>query len=159
MAITCSSSSLICFSSESTSRSSSLNLFYSKPNIIIRTHLVFYPRNQKRLNFSVSDKWRNRVSFFSGFSTNRVESLKEELFQAIKPLDRGAEASPEDQARVDQVILLRLFLWALKINIPRPACLEAKKVVWESQRKINDEKTFYELNLDDKQRILNEKQS
>ncbi|KAH9685942.1 PAP fibrillin domain-containing protein [Citrus sinensis] len=101
MAITCSSSSLICFSSDFAS--SSLNLFYSKPNIIIRTHLLFCPRNQKPLNSSVSDKRRNRVSFFSGFSTKRVESFKEELFQAIKPLDRGAEASPEDQARVDQI--------------------------------------------------------
>ncbi|KAL9451290.1 hypothetical protein AB3S75_012949 [Citrus x aurantiifolia] len=101
MAITCSSSSLNCFPSDFAS--SSLNLSYSKPNIIIRTHSVFYPRNQKPLNSSVSDKRRNRVSFFSGFSTKRVESFKEELFQAIKPLDRGAEASPEDQARVDQI--------------------------------------------------------
>ncbi|KAH9751944.1 PAP fibrillin domain-containing protein [Citrus sinensis] len=101
MAITCSSSSLNCFPSDFAS--SSLNLSYSKPNIIIRTHLLFCHRNQKPLNSSVSDKRRNRVSFFSGFSTKRVESFKEELFQAIKPLDRGAEASPEDQARVDQI--------------------------------------------------------
>ncbi|KAK9214504.1 hypothetical protein WN944_006497 [Citrus x changshan-huyou] len=98
MAITCSSSSLNCFPSDFAS--SSLNLSYSKPNIIIRTHLLFCPRNQKPLNSSVSDKWRNRVSFFSGFSTKRVESFKEELCQSIKPLDRGAEASPEDQARI-----------------------------------------------------------
>ncbi|KAJ0078397.1 hypothetical protein Patl1_36871 [Pistacia atlantica] len=31
-----------------------------------------------------------------------LKALKEELYEAIAPLDRGAEASPEDQQRVDQ---------------------------------------------------------
>lgn len=50
-------------------------------------------------------KWRAGVSFFSGFSTKKKDAdvLKEELFEAIKPLDRGAEATPEEQERVDQV--------------------------------------------------------
>ena len=29
--------------------------------------------------------------------------LKEELLEAISPLDQGADATPEDQQRVDQV--------------------------------------------------------
>lgn len=53
---------------------------------------------------SDSGKWRNKVSFFAGFfKTRDVESLKEQLFETIAPLDRGAEATPEDQQRVDQV--------------------------------------------------------
>ena len=54
---------------------------------------------------AVSLKWRTRVSFFSGFFTKGtdVKSLKDELFDAISPLDRGAEPTPEDQERVDQV--------------------------------------------------------
>lgn len=33
----------------------------------------------------------------------KAETLKEELLAAIAPLDRGAEATPEDKDRVDQV--------------------------------------------------------
>ncbi|MCD9559587.1 hypothetical protein HAX54_017638 [Datura stramonium] len=50
-------------------------------------------------------KWRTRVSFFPFFSskTKGTESLKLELLEAIAPLDRGAEATPEDQKLVDQI--------------------------------------------------------
>ncbi|KAH7654755.1 Plastid lipid-associated protein/fibrillin conserved domain-containing protein [Dioscorea alata] len=51
-------------------------------------------------------KWRTSVSFFPSFIGKRGKSkdaLKEELFEAIAPLDRGAEASPEDQEMVDQI--------------------------------------------------------
>ncbi|KAL5564015.1 hypothetical protein UlMin_033762 [Ulmus minor] len=50
-------------------------------------------------------KWRASVSFFSAFlnKTKDVKLLKEELLDAIAPLDRGAEASPEDQQFVDQI--------------------------------------------------------
>ncbi|XP_060167731.1 probable plastid-lipid-associated protein 4, chloroplastic [Lycium barbarum] len=50
-------------------------------------------------------KWRTRVSFFPFFSTKSkdTESLKLELLEAIAPLDRGAEATPEDQKLVDQI--------------------------------------------------------
>ncbi|KAG0480295.1 hypothetical protein HPP92_011153 [Vanilla planifolia] len=48
-------------------------------------------------------KWRNRVSFFPSFLKKKSrEDLKQELFEAIASLDRGAEASPEDQERVEQ---------------------------------------------------------
>nr|KYP63151.1 hypothetical protein KK1_017717 [Cajanus cajan] len=45
------------------------------------------------------------VSFFPGFLTKGkdVQSLKLELFETIAPLDRGAEATPENQQRVDQI--------------------------------------------------------
>ncbi|KAJ0976044.1 hypothetical protein J5N97_018009 [Dioscorea zingiberensis] len=51
-------------------------------------------------------KWRTSVSFFTSFIGKKGKStgsLKEELFEAISPLDRGAEASPEDQEMVDQI--------------------------------------------------------
>lgn len=50
-------------------------------------------------------KWRTRVSSFPNFlpKGKDIGSLKEELLEAIAPLGRGAEASPEDQQRVDQV--------------------------------------------------------
>ncbi|XP_030459205.1 probable plastid-lipid-associated protein 4, chloroplastic isoform X2 [Syzygium oleosum] len=49
---------------------------------------------------------RRGVSFFSGLATRGgedVRRLKEELLGAIAPLDRGAEATPDDQLRVDQI--------------------------------------------------------
>lgn len=48
---------------------------------------------------------KTRVSFFSGFSTKSKDAkiLKEELLEAIEPLDRGADATPEDQQRIDQL--------------------------------------------------------
>lgn len=52
-------------------------------------------------------KWRSHVSFFTGFlnnnKTKNAEAIKEELLEAIAPLDRGAEATPEDQQAIDQV--------------------------------------------------------
>ena len=62
---------------------------------------------------SLSRKWRTRVSFFQGFLTKPKDAtpVKEELLQAIQPLDRGAEASPDDQLTIDQVLCS--FLWFL----------------------------------------------
>ncbi|CAI9103898.1 OLC1v1002486C1 [Oldenlandia corymbosa var. corymbosa] len=50
-------------------------------------------------------KWRTGVSLFQSFLTkeDNVESLKQELLDAISPLDRGAEATPQDQELVDQI--------------------------------------------------------
>lgn len=50
-------------------------------------------------------KWRAAVYFFQSFSTKTKdsESIKAELFEAIAPLDRGADATPEDQELVDQI--------------------------------------------------------
>ncbi|CAL5438824.1 unnamed protein product [Camellia sinensis] len=57
------------------------------------------------LESSGYQKWRTRVSFFTSFltKTKDSESLKEELLDAIAPLDRGADASPEDQERIDEI--------------------------------------------------------
>lgn len=52
-------------------------------------------------------KWRTNVSFLPSFLNNRkgdATTIKQELLQAIAPLDRGAQATPEDQQRVDLVI-------------------------------------------------------
>ncbi|XP_050209851.1 probable plastid-lipid-associated protein 4, chloroplastic [Mercurialis annua] len=63
--------------------------------------------NSKSNEYAISDcrKWRTRVSFLQGFLSKEkdVKSLKEELFEAIAPLDRGAEASPGDQERVNEI--------------------------------------------------------
>ncbi|XP_062077270.1 probable plastid-lipid-associated protein 4, chloroplastic [Humulus lupulus] len=51
-------------------------------------------------------KWRVSVSFFSSLLPKKgkdATELKEELLEAIAPLDRGAEATPEDQERIDQI--------------------------------------------------------
>ncbi|KAL0384549.1 UNVERIFIED_CONTAM: putative plastid-lipid-associated protein 4, chloroplastic [Sesamum radiatum] len=52
-------------------------------------------------------KWRTQVSFFTSFlgnnKTKNAEAIKEELLEAIAPLDRGAEATPEDQQKIDQI--------------------------------------------------------
>ncbi|CAK7357017.1 unnamed protein product [Dovyalis caffra] len=51
--------------------------------------------------------WRTRVSFFQGFSAEGKKdvkrSLKEQLLEAIAPLDRGAVATPQDQQRVQEI--------------------------------------------------------
>ncbi|XP_022762243.1 probable plastid-lipid-associated protein 4, chloroplastic isoform X1 [Durio zibethinus] len=51
------------------------------------------------------EKWRVNISFFPAFLNKGKDAkvLKEELLVAIAPLDRGADATPEDQQRVDQL--------------------------------------------------------
>ena len=62
-------------------------------------------------------EWRAPVSSFSSFlpsfftgskkkeeeDAKKAATLKEELLAAIAPLDRGAEATPEDKDRVEQI--------------------------------------------------------
>lgn len=56
-----------------------------------------------------SDRERLRIqavfSFPPAFLTRngRAEKLKQDLLEAIEPLERGATASPDDQLRIDQV--------------------------------------------------------
>ncbi|XP_039019257.1 probable plastid-lipid-associated protein 4, chloroplastic [Hibiscus syriacus] len=77
----------------------------SKPLLSSKNH------NANINPFSVQNamflKRRTKVSFFSGVFTQEkdVKSLKDELFDAIAPLDRGAEATAEDQERVGQIAL------------------------------------------------------
>ncbi|OMO92083.1 hypothetical protein COLO4_17881 [Corchorus olitorius] len=90
-----------------TSSPNSLSIFPSKPfvNKSSKPNIndTLFSSVENAVSFSL--KWRTRVSFFSGFLTKGkdVNSLKDELFDAIAPLDRGAEASPDDQERVDQI--------------------------------------------------------
>ncbi|KAL8140502.1 hypothetical protein V2J09_006523 [Rumex salicifolius] len=70
------------------------------PNLLIST--------SSSVSTSVSSLpgiWRTRVSFLTGFLTKPKDAgpIKEELLQAILPLDRGAEASPEDQQTIEQI--------------------------------------------------------
>lgn len=57
-------------------------------------------------HFSKS-KFTTNVSFFTDFlsKTKSAESIKQELLEAIDPLDRGAEASIEDQQTIEQVFI------------------------------------------------------
>ncbi|XP_015943695.1 probable plastid-lipid-associated protein 4, chloroplastic [Arachis duranensis] len=53
-----------------------------------------------------TEKWRAQVSFFPAFlkkGGKDANTIKQELLQAIAPLDRGADASPDDQQTVDQI--------------------------------------------------------
>ncbi|XVE48686.1 hypothetical protein DITRI_Ditri01bG0022300 [Diplodiscus trichospermus] len=61
--------------------------------------------NLSRTLASDDKKWRINVSFFPAFLNKGKDAkvLKEELLEAIAPLDRGADATPEDQQRVDQL--------------------------------------------------------
>lgn len=63
-----------------------------------------------------SEKWRTYISFFPDFLKNKTkdaQAIKEELLEAIAPLDRGVEATPEDQQRVDQVCSCFFLLFRL----------------------------------------------
>lgn len=67
-----------------------------------------FPAIQNPHNITTSTqnkKWRTNVSFFSAFfnKTEDPTPTKQELLEAIAPLDRGAEATPEDQQIIDQI--------------------------------------------------------
>ncbi|KAJ6348407.1 hypothetical protein OIU76_004803, partial [Salix suchowensis] len=49
--------------------------------------------------------WRTAVSFFQSFSAKGkdVNSLKQQLLEAIAPLDRGVVATLQEQQRVDEI--------------------------------------------------------
>ncbi|CAL5183123.1 unnamed protein product [Lathyrus oleraceus] len=104
MALSSSSSSLILnttdysphkplHSPSSSSSSSSSSHFPIKP-LIHHSH-----------NLPISQKWRTNVSFFTSFlkKPKDASTIKEELLEAIASLDRGADATPEDQQSVDQI--------------------------------------------------------
>ncbi|KAL1557783.1 putative plastid-lipid-associated protein 4, chloroplastic [Salvia divinorum] len=66
-----------------------------------------FPSNNSLSTPPTVHKWRANVSFFTGFlnnnKTKNPEPIKLELLEAIEPLDRGAEATPEDQQLIDQI--------------------------------------------------------
>lgn len=83
------------------------NLLFAPPRPKFNTTNIILPSSVA----ADSAKWRNMVSIFQGFLTggrgNDVESLKVELYETIEPLERGAEATPEDQQRVDKVKVIK----------------------------------------------------
>ncbi|KZV20794.1 hypothetical protein F511_30436 [Dorcoceras hygrometricum] len=59
-----------------------------------------------RLQLSRSWQWRARAFFKFSFldKSREIESLKQDLLQAIAPLDRGAAATPEDQQSIELIV-------------------------------------------------------
>jgi len=92
-------SSTLCFSTLNTT--SSLPHFHA-PKLSSSSH---FPTTPSTTHLPLSHKWRTKVSFFPSFLKKRKDAkiIKEELLQAIAPLDRGADATLEDQQTVDQV--------------------------------------------------------
>ncbi|CAJ1963646.1 unnamed protein product [Sphenostylis stenocarpa] len=80
---------------------SSLPHFHA-PNLSSSSHFPITPSTTHLL---LPRKWRAKVSFFPSFLKKRkdAKSIKEELLQAIAPLDRGADATLQDQQTVDQI--------------------------------------------------------
>lgn len=76
------------------------------------TKLTTIPQTLTYNSSTAPEKWRTKVSFFPAFLSRGKDAkfIKEELLEAISLLDRGAEASPEDQERINQVFFLLLFL-------------------------------------------------
>ncbi|CAJ2649162.1 unnamed protein product [Trifolium pratense] len=74
----------------------------SSPHFPTRPPLIHHNHNQVA---TISHKWRTNVSFFPAFlkKGKDANTIKEELLEAIEPLDRGADATPEDQQRIDQI--------------------------------------------------------
>ncbi|XP_009606433.1 probable plastid-lipid-associated protein 4, chloroplastic [Nicotiana tomentosiformis] len=52
-----------------------------------------------------NQKWRTNVSFFPSFFNKPLDPtpIKQELLEAIAPLDRGADATPKDQQIIDLI--------------------------------------------------------
>ena len=76
---------------------------------------------QLQTPLTYDQKWRVSISFFSSLLTKKgkdATALKEELLQAIAPLDRGAKATSEDEQRVDQVgsLLKYIYIYILIFN-------------------------------------------
>ncbi|XP_059290626.1 probable plastid-lipid-associated protein 4, chloroplastic isoform X1 [Lycium ferocissimum] len=82
---------------------------YSIPKLYYsHSTTLSFPAIQNPHNITTSplnQKWRTHVSFFPAFfnKTKDATPIKQELLEAIAPLDRGAEASPEDQEIIDQI--------------------------------------------------------
>ncbi|GKB34519.1 probable plastid-lipid-associated protein 4, chloroplastic [Tanacetum coccineum] len=80
----------------------------SHPHSAIST--ITFPAKPTTTNSHISltpiSKWRTNVSFFTSFlnkNTKDATSIKEELLDAISKLDRGADATTEDQQAIELV--------------------------------------------------------
>ncbi|KAJ4823280.1 hypothetical protein Tsubulata_028457 [Turnera subulata] len=85
----------------------SQSIFFLSSNYQTQKEYSCFKSNRFKLYNNVPDtgKWRVSDSFFQAFvkKDEGIEALKEELFEMIAPLDRGAEATPQDQERVDKI--------------------------------------------------------
>jgi hypothetical protein len=72
----------------------------------------YFPPKPISHKLSSTEKWRAKVSFFPSFlkKGKDAKTLKDELLQAIAPLDRGSDATAEDQQIVDEVGLINSCL-------------------------------------------------
>ncbi|KAK7246849.1 hypothetical protein RIF29_41719 [Crotalaria pallida] len=104
-----SSASLLLSPLNTNTTDSSLKLLLLHSSSSSSSHHQFphVPR-QPQVAISSLNKWRANVSsFFPAFLNrkkgNDANSLKEELLDALAPLDRGADATPQDQLTIDQI--------------------------------------------------------
>jgi hypothetical protein len=72
----------------------------------------YFPPKPISHKLSSTEKWRAKVSFFPSFlkKGKDAKTLKDELLQAIAPLDRGTDATAEDKQIVDEVGLINSCL-------------------------------------------------
>ncbi|PWA94490.1 plastid-lipid associated protein PAP / fibrillin family protein [Artemisia annua] len=84
------------------------HLKLSHPHSSIST--ITFPAKPTTTNSHISLapilKWRTNVSFFTSFlnKTKDATSIKEELLDAISKLDRGADATTEDQQEIELIV-------------------------------------------------------
>ncbi|XP_016547830.2 probable plastid-lipid-associated protein 4, chloroplastic isoform X5 [Capsicum annuum] len=74
-------------------------------------------------------KWRTNVSFFPAFfnKTKDATPIKQELLEAIVPLDRGADATSQDQQIIDQrpkILRSRVNYQAVNVDTLRAQNME-----------------------------------
>ncbi|XP_059648147.1 probable plastid-lipid-associated protein 4, chloroplastic [Cornus florida] len=88
-----------------TTHSSLPKLLHSQSSLTAFSFPATKPTTHNLSTTSSPDKWRTHVSFFPTFlkKPKDAKPIKEELLEAIEPLDRGADATPEDQQRIDQI--------------------------------------------------------
>lgn len=112
MALSCSWSPTL-FTTTQSSSPSTPKLVHSHSPL---TSFSFPSKPTTTLIPTPSHKWRAKISFFPAFLSKGkdAKTLKEELLDAIASLDRGADATPQDQQAVDEVgSFLSLFFFQL----------------------------------------------
>ncbi|KAG6711267.1 probable plastid-lipid-associated protein 4, chloroplastic isoform X2 [Carya illinoinensis] len=80
------------------------SLSFPPPRTAFRFPVPANPSTHNLSSTAHPEKWRAKISFFPAFlkKGKDAKTLKEELLDAIAPLDRGADATVEDQQTVDQ---------------------------------------------------------
>ncbi|KAG6652992.1 hypothetical protein I3843_05G040800 [Carya illinoinensis] len=81
------------------------SLSFPPPRTAFRFPVPANPSTHNLSSTAHPEKWRAKISFFPAFlkKGKDAKTLKEELLDAIAPLDRGADATVEDQQTVDQL--------------------------------------------------------